>query len=364
MSDAKPDVGSDETSIFSLPFPVDNSKDALPNLRRPFAPGAVKWKVQSEWPSEGEADGAIIVGYLDARLVSARLNKVVGGSWSEKPVRVADNSNSLLCELTVFEQTHIDIGIGQGRGDEMKQKAVHSDSLKRVAVRFGIGESIHAMPEIRLGVTADGSEESDGTPTIKRVSRGKRKGRAGYLSESVEAHLRKRYEDWLSQHGEQAFGPVLDHGDAAEGSVGEGVEAPATEEDTPDPSAPLDDEKAKALGDKARELRDEIRGLDELALPQQSFDAAMGQREHSHERLEDFVANLTELKANIERFEALKAQLAEQLDEADLKKVVDRAQRRASRAERVEVLETALTDEGAIADLAEGDKGGDGDGGE
>jgi hypothetical protein len=362
MSDKTPapEAGVDEAdapiepAVFDLPLPVDNSNDALPNLRRPFAPGAVKWKVQSEWPSEGEADGAIIVGYLDARLVSARLNKVVGGAWSEKPVRVADNTNSLLCELTVFEQTHIDIGIGQGRGDEMKQKAVHSDSLKRVAVRFGVGESIHAMPEIRLGVTADGSEETDGTPTIKRVTKGKRKGRAGYLSEKVEAYLRKRYEDWLNQHGEQAFGPVLDHGDDAAGSVGEGVEPPATEEDAPDPSAPLDDDRAKELGEAARKLRDEIRALDEGALPNQSFDAAMGQREHSHERLEDFVGNLTEMLADVKRFEDLRGQLAAKLDEADLKKVVDRAKRRASRRERVESLEKALAD-------AEGEGSSDGE---
>lgn len=334
---------SDEPSAFDLPLPVGNSNDALPNLRRPFAPGAVKWKVQSEWPSEGEADGAIIVGYLDARLVSARLNKVVGGAWSEKPVRVADNSNSLLCELTVFDQTHVDIGIGQGRSDEMKQKAVHSDSLKRVAVRFGVGESIHAMPEIRLGVSANGDEESDGTPTIKRVTRGKRKGRAGYLSEKVEAHLRKRYEGWLAQHGEQAFGPVLDHGDAAEGSVGEGIEPPDTIEDEGDPSAPLGDDKAKELTDKARKLRDEIRAVDDGALPKQSFDEAMRVREHSHERLEDFVGTLTELLHDVQRFDELQTELASAVeDEAEWKKAVNEAKRRASRHERVEVLEKAL----------------------
>lgn len=326
-------------------MPVDNIDAALPLLRRPFAPGAVKWKVQSEWPSDGEAEGAIIVGYIDARLVSARLNKVVGGNWSEKPIRVADNPNALLCELTVFEQTHVDIGIGQGRTAEMKQKAVHSDSLKRPAVRFGIGEPIYAMPEIRIGVSADGSEEQDGTPTIKRVSRGKRQGRAGYLSEKVEAHLRSRYEDWLRDHGEAAFGKVLDHGDAPEGSVGlgeavEGDDSP----DAPPSDAPLADDKAKVLGAQARQLRDEIRAVDDGALAQQSFDAAMSQRDHSHERLEDFVGNLTELLAAVKRFDDLRRDLAVVLDEGDLKKVVDKAQRRASRSERVAVLEQALAD--------------------
>lgn len=334
-------------------MPVDNINDALPLLRRPFTPGAVKWKVQSEWPSEGEAEGAIVVGYIDARLVSARLNKVVGGNWSEKPVRVADTVNALLCELTVFDQPHVDLGVGQGRTPEMKLKAVHSDSLKRAAVRFGVGEPNYAFPEIRLGVTANGDEESDGTPTIARVKYGKRKGRAGYLSDKVEAYLRGRYSQWLREHGEAAFGAPLDHGDAEEGSVGEG---PAVEDDGATESSvatPVVDDEAKQLVTEIREVRESILAVDVDALPAQTFDAALAEREHSHDRLRDFLANLNELLGNIERFADLEGELAAVLDEADLKKVVDRAKRRASRAERVDVLEKALVEA----------KGGD-DGGE
>jgi hypothetical protein len=334
-------------------MPVDNIADALPLLRRPFSPGAVKWKVQSEWPKEGEADGAICVGYIDARLVSARLNKVVGGNWSEKPIRVEGATNALLCELTVFDQTHTDLGVAQGRTDEMKLKAVHSDALKRPAVRFGIGESIYAMPEIRIGVTGDGAEDSSGNPTIKRVARGKRQGRAGYLTEAVEAHLRSRYEDWLRTHGEGAFGKALDHGDAVEGSVGMGEAVDEAPADTPPADQPLTDEKALALAAQARELRDKVRLVDDGALPDSSFDAALGQREHSHDRLEDFVGNLTELLADVEKFADLVIIANDKLGEADAKKAIDKAKRRASRAERVDSLEKSIA-EGAEA-------GGEGD---
>jgi hypothetical protein len=335
------------------PMPVDNITDALPLLRRPFAPGAVKWKVQSEWPREGTADGAIVVGYIDARLVSARLNKVVGGNWSEKPIRVEGATNALLGELTVFDQTHIDLGVAQGRTDEMKLKAVHSDALKRPAVRFGIGESIYAMPEIRLTCTDDGSEAGDGTPTIKRVTHGNRKGRAGYLTEAVEAYLRGRYEDWLRDHGTEAFGAPLDHGDAPEGSVGMGEVADDSSAEQASGPAPAASEKAIDLLADARKLRDDIRAVDDSALPDQSFDAALAQREHSEDRLADFVGNLTELLADVERFGVLEAEAHDKLGGTEAKKAIDKAKRRASRGERVDSLEKSLAE-------AE-EKGGEGD---
>lgn len=335
-----------------MPLPVTTTNDALPHLRRPFSPSAVKWKVQASGPKGKPAEYAIVVGYIDARLVSARLNKVVGGNWQEKPVRVEGSGNALLCELTLFpnsidqQQTHTDLGIGQGGDTEMKLKAVHSDSLKRVATRFGVGESLYAMPQIFITVTDDGAETNEGVPTLKRKSDGK----PGFLRETHERYLRGQYADWLKAEGEEDFGEVLGHGDAEVGSVGE-VEA--DEPDAETAAAPLEDEKAKELIAEARTLRDAVRAIDPEALAEQSFDNAMAQREHSHERLEDFVGNLRELLANVERFEDLKGQLAEKLDEADLKKAVDKAKRRGSRAERVEVLEAALDEAG---------KGGSGDG--
>lgn len=326
-------------------FPVADIHAALPQLRRPFAASAVKWKTQATWPKDGPAEGAIMVGYIDARLVSARLNKVVGGNWSEKPVRVEGRPWALMYELTVFDQTHVDIGVAQGRTDDMKLKAMHSDGLKRPAVRFGIGEYLYAMPEVRIGVTADGAETPEGVPTIKRRKDGKV---PGFLPEKIYAYLRERYEAWLAAEGEDAFGKPLDHGDAATGSVGEGIAPDEADSDQPAAPEPLADEKAIKLTGEIRHLRDRIRAFDEGALPAQSFDAAMAQREHSHERLQDFLGNLTELLADVERFAELESELANALDdEAAWKKVVGSAQRRASRRERVEVLEKALNETGA-----------------
>ena len=326
-----------QQAIFNVPGQAISK--ALPYLRQPFTPGAVKWKIQSTWPKGKPAEGAIIVGYIDARLVSARLNKVVGGNWSEKPIRVEGQSNALLCELTVFDQTHTDLGVGQGHTDEMKLKAVHSDALKRPAVKFGIGESLYAMPEFRLAVTEDGSERSDGTPTIKRRKDGKPSG----LREPHLAYLRKCYEDWLRREGEAAFGAPLDHGDAAEGSVGE-AEAQGGDV-TPEAKPSLEDDRAKKLREQAWKLREEIREVDMDILAEESFEAVLKDRDHSHHLLQEFVGNLTELLADVRRFDELQTELAGVLeDEADWKKIIDRAQRRASRRERVEVLEKVRAD--------------------
>jgi len=341
MSDSE--MAADERPDEQASFPVDSLDKALPHLRRPFTPAAVKWKVQSAWPKGKPADGAIIVGYIDARLVSERLNMVVGGRWSEKPVRVGDRPDALMYELTVCETTHVDVGISQGATEGMKLKGAHSDALKRAAVRFGVGVPLYAMPEVRVDVTPDGAEKADGTPTIRRRS----DGNPGYLSQAVEAYLRKQYEDWLKAEGNETFGSPLDHGDASAGSVG--YEDPEAEESTEQRSArePLQDDKAKELGEQARTLRDEIRAIDDGALPAQSFDTAMAQREHSHDRLEDFIAKLTEMLADVRRLDELAAEAREKLGESEAKKAIAKAARRASRHERVEVLEKALNETGA-----------------
>lgn len=311
-------------------LPVASLAQAIPHLRRPFAPHAVKWKVQASWPKD-KAETAIVVGYIDARLVMERLNLVTGGLWSEKPIRIEGQSNALMYELTVLDQPHIDIGIGQGGTDDMKLKALHSDALKRAAVRFGVGVSLYAMPRFTLPVTEGGATTED-VPSLKRRSNGKPGGLRGHH----EAHLRKLYAAWLEREGEDHFGKVLDHGDAPD-SVGELVEV---DESAAAPPEPVADEEGKGLIAQAKALRDEVQALDPDALA--NFDTALEQRWHSHDLLREFTAKLDGLRGDLQVFEELSEKLAEKLDEADHKAAIDRAKRRASRAERVEVLQAAL----------------------
>jgi hypothetical protein len=175
--------------------PVDSFREAAVLLRRPFTPAAVKFKVQST-----AGDRAMIVSYIDARLVVERLNLIVPHLWHDEYAAI--DQRTMLCRLTVDGITRQDVGEGQGKG-------LYSDALKRAAVKFGIGVSLYSIPRQWLAVTDRGTDT-----TLK-------KGRNGpILTDANEAHLRGLYARWLDSHGKGAFGEPLDHGDQ-DGSQGD-----------------------------------------------------------------------------------------------------------------------------------------------
>lgn len=218
-----------EESVYqvdTLEAPVDDYNKALDFLRRPFTPEAVHWKVQASFKDGG---AGLVVPYIDARLVIERLNLVCGENWQEGDPRRPElqsfeflEGGALLCRLTVFEVTHIDVGDGY-RGNT---KALFSDALKRVAVKFGVGVSLYAFPKTTLQADSAGLLE-------KRTIRTKNgpKNTAVITPKGYE-HIRSVYKMWLEMTG-TAFGNPLDHGDAGEaiGDV-EGEGAPALELET------------------------------------------------------------------------------------------------------------------------------------
>ena len=202
---------------FAGEFPKTKLDDALEHLRRPFTERAVKFKIQSAWKKEGSA-GAFIVTYIDARLVSERLNHVVGEAWEDN---YADGKtpNSEVCLLTVLGVTRQDVGEASGIA---LQKALKSDALKRAAVKFGVGVSVYAVPAIMLN-------PNDGLRPISV------KGKDSFaLKPEGEEKCRKLYATWLKDHGEAVFGDPLDHGDT-EGAQGDyEIERVAVEADVDD----------------------------------------------------------------------------------------------------------------------------------
>ena len=203
-------------------FPMATTIDeALPLLRRPFSPSAVRAKVQNQDRAKPPNWGQI-ARYIDARLVSERLNLVAGGKWSYEyapldpalrpPARDAEQTPLyVVCSLAVLGQTHTDVGEGRD------PKAAFSDALKRAAVPFGIGRSIYAVPRRFLF-----AEESKRPPGDKL----KRRGERLYLTDANELLLREEYERWLAEVGIAAFGEPLDHGpDQAEAVEEESDEA-------------------------------------------------------------------------------------------------------------------------------------------
>jgi len=196
-------------------FPCAWLDEALPHLRRPPAPEAVRFKIQNT-----SGDVAQVVASVDARLVFDRLDLVCGGRW--KP-RFEELPEALVpppcdcdgqplarppihvrCRLTCFGLSREDVGDGED------PKAAFSDAIRRATVQFGVGRVLYAMraPWLRAG---------DGDGELRR----NRKGRL-ILVERTEAWCRERYGRWLGERGSRLFGEPLEHGDEAGAS---GVEA-------------------------------------------------------------------------------------------------------------------------------------------
>jgi hypothetical protein len=233
ISTPAPSVNGTEQST----FPLDSYREAARHFRRPFSPAAIKFKVQATWPKDNPAN-ALIVSYMDARLVVDRLNLLLPDKWSED---YEHDGQFLICKLTVDGVTRRDIGEGTG-------KALYSDALKRAAVKFGIGVSLYAVPKMILKGSDVKSIMASGKKSLAMTSDGERT-------------VRQIYETWLTDHGTKAFGEPLDHGDI-EGAQGdyeaETAEQEAEAEQRPSAERPLtDDERAKvvkAIKDAGREV--------------------------------------------------------------------------------------------------------------
>jgi hypothetical protein len=288
-----PDIRGDATArgeraaaaraaLEAVALPVGNLNDALPHLRRPFAPEAVKFKVQTAFGNPTPT-GCVIVSYIDARLVVERLNAVCGGEWSAV-YRPTSKDDLMLCDLTVFGVTRTDLGEAKGKG---LSKDLISDALKRSAVMFGIGVSVYALPQVTwyLGPERAGQ--------IKPKKIGNKDSVA--LEDLGHGRLRGSYGQWLETVGVEAFGPVLDHGDVVPETIDPDAEAALDgEEFVPPAPAALEDEKAVALQDEARALYKEISAVQgaKRVFPPATFDAWLRQSAHSHEALARLVEHV------------------------------------------------------------------------
>jgi hypothetical protein len=176
-------------------FPLDSFKEAAAHLRRPFAPAAVLWKPQQV------TSRAMVVPFVNARLVIERLNLVIPHLWHTEYTRL--DGNHMLCRLTVDGLTREDVGTPAGGGQADSVKSMYSDALKRAAVHFGIGVSLYAMKQTWL-------EIGDGTKNkLKRKA-----DKSAEITPDNATWLRDMYEKWLElEERGSIFGPPLAHGD-------------------------------------------------------------------------------------------------------------------------------------------------------
>jgi hypothetical protein len=150
--------------------------------------------------------GGIVIAYVDARLVVEHLNKVCPHLWRMRTEIASlpgqEKGLKVKCHMEVDGIPREDVGVGTG---PEAYKAAHSDALKRCAKLYGVGVSLHAIPQIKLF-------KGEGANNLA-VRGGEKAGFYLALTEDTLAKLREGYQRWLDQFGIQQFGQPLDHGD-------------------------------------------------------------------------------------------------------------------------------------------------------
>lgn len=211
-------------------LPVVQLEKALPHLRRPFSPEAIKFR-----PAGGG-----VVAYLDARVVIERLNAVIP-DWTTE-YEILPTGKQIMCHLTVAGRTRSDVGT-MGAGSQVDPvKTGVSDALKRAAVHFGVGVSVYALKRI----------------TNKDLPKGALNDKI--ITDVGMTWLRRGYRLWLQSENGKHFGPELSHGDV-EGAVGDPEASPAPSPaeaesvDTPHEYTELLDEITTLYGELTPEQR-------------------------------------------------------------------------------------------------------------
>lgn len=182
-----------------------STNDLRAILRAPFTPEAVMWKVQTNPKQRQNGWGkGVAACFIDARLVSERLNHAVGDDgWqsAHRDLRQLQSGEgfafSVECTLAVGKAAHSDVGYGSGKDPEVALKGAYSDALKRAAVHFGIGASLYAVPKQWLD-----------------VGQLKQMGNSFVMPRETEAQLRRNYAQWVMQPAVvERFGRPIDHGE-------------------------------------------------------------------------------------------------------------------------------------------------------
>lgn len=107
---------------------------------------------------------------------------------------------------------------------------------------------------------------------------------------------------------------------------------------------PLNDAKAEGLRDEAKKVFDELKAINPDRLVAGRFAQMVAGAEHSHARLEGVVASLVDLRDTEKTIAERAGELEQLVGEKEAKPTIERAERRGSNRERIDVLDKAITE--------------------
>lgn len=132
----------------------------LADLRKPFPPAKISWRIGS---TNADKSKGMALAYIDARDVQDRLDDVCGlGGWQNRYVPMHDKKT--VCEIGVFLENAFTgrppewvwKADGAGDSDVEAEKGALSDAFKRAAVKWGIGRYLYDLDSPWVAIEAAG----------------------------------------------------------------------------------------------------------------------------------------------------------------------------------------------------------------
>lgn len=129
--------------ISDIKNPEGATKDMLLKLRAPTEDHEIEWRIQSSGETTDGRIWAKIVPYIDARAVTERLDKSVGPTrWQDAYTPI---EKGFVCTLMIHTSNGwISKQDAADFTDIEPIKGGISDSLKRAAVKWGIGRDLYS----------------------------------------------------------------------------------------------------------------------------------------------------------------------------------------------------------------------------
>lgn len=132
-----------------------NVTSLMLELKEPFPPSKISWRVARVVNEEGDKGKAQVLAYIDARDVMERLDYICGiESWQ---CRYSHTATKTVCDIGIrFGSEWVWKSDGAGDTDVEAEKGALSDAFKRAAVRWGIGRYLYDLGNNYAEVTKRG----------------------------------------------------------------------------------------------------------------------------------------------------------------------------------------------------------------
>lgn len=130
----------------------DSHKALLKQLKNPFDPKFVKWRVGA---TNADKTKGIALAYIDSREVNKRFDEVCGvAGWQDRLIEVNDG---FISEIDVkIDDQWVTRSNAAGHTKVEAVKGGASDAFKRAATKWGVGRYLYYLPNVWVKIVPQG----------------------------------------------------------------------------------------------------------------------------------------------------------------------------------------------------------------